>query len=250
MKSNDMKKVIIIGATSGIGRALAMHYINAGCRVGITGRRNALLESLRQESQQPGGTAYDNIFIECFDVTGNENTTHLQSLISKLGGLDLLIYNSGYGEPSPSLEWKIEKNTVDVNVNGFIEIVNWTFNFFVRQGHGHLAAISSVASNRGNSFAPAYSASKAFVSCYLEGLLLKATRLKIPVYVTDIQPGFVKTKDINLKGLFWVVPLEKAVRQMYLGIESKRFRVYVSRRWWLIAKLMKIVPRFIYSKIG
>jgi short-subunit dehydrogenase len=245
-----MKKVIIIGATSGIGRELARQYISAGCLVGITGRRNALLQSLQKEFNEAGEAGEKNIFTECFDVTGKENIVHVNSLVNQLNGLDLLIYNSGYGDPSPSLDWTIEKNTVDVNVNGFLEITNWAFNYFVQQGHGHIAAISSVASNRGNSFAPAYSASKAFVSCYLEGLYIKAKRMKIPVFVTDVQPGFVKTKEINLKGLFWVVPLNKAVRQMVSGIESREFRVYVSRRWWLVAKLMKIVPRFIYRRIG
>lgn len=164
--------------------------------------------------------------------------------------MDLLIYNSGFGDPSESLDWEIDKKTVDINVNGFIEIVNRGFHFFINQGHGHIAATSSVASNRGNSFAPAYSASKAFISCYLEGLYIKAKRMKLPVYVTDLQPGFVRTKEINIKGQFWVVPVSKAARQMVAAIDQKRFRVYISRRWWLIAILMRVVPRFIYGKFG
>ena len=239
-----MKKVIIIGATSGIGRALAEKYVNAGHRVGITGRRAELLESFRKEFGEA------SVITACFDVTGRENILHVQSLIGKLGGLDLLIYNSGFGDPSVSLDWVIDKKTVDINVNGFIEIVNWGFRYFIEQGYGHIAATSSIASNRGNSFAPAYSASKAFISCYLEGLHLKADRMKLPVFITDIQPGFVKTKEINVKGQFWIVPVEKAASQMMKAIEKKRCRVYVSRRWWLIAKLMRLVPGFIYKMFG
>lgn len=248
-----MRKIIIIGATSGIGRELAKLYAAAGHKVGVTGRREELLDSLQMEftdSPKEALISDNRIVTECFDVTGKENISHLQSLINKLGGLDLLIYNSGFGDPSPTLDWIIDKKMVDINVNGFIEIVNFSFNYFVRQGHGHIAATSSIASNRGNSFAPAYSACKAFISCYLEGLYLKAYRMKMPLFITDIQPGFVRTKDIKIKGQFWVVPVTKAVRQIFNAIENKRFRVYVSKRWWLIAKLMRMAPGFIYRRFG
>ena len=177
-----------------------------------------------------------------------------RKLLVRIGGTAPRYFSrgtySGFGDASPTLDWEIEKKTVDINVNGFVEIVNWSFNYFIKQGHGHIAATSSIASTRGNSFAPAYSASKAFMSCYMEGLYLKAKKMKIPVIITDIQPGFVKTKETNLKGRFWEVPVAKATQQMFHALQKKRFRVYVSKRWWLIAKLMRIVPRFIYSKIG
>ncbi len=249
-----MKKIIIIGATSGIGRELGGLFAKAGNRVGITGRRQELLDSLQNEFELPASskTTTNERIIEtaCFDVRGSDNIVQLQSLIKKLGGLDLVIYNAGFGDPSPDLEWDIDKKTIDINVHGFIEIVNWCFHYFVSQGWGQIAATSSVAANRGNSFAPAYSASKAFMSCYLEGLYLKARRMKLPLYITDIQPGFVKTKEINIQGQFWIVPLPKAGRQIFEGIESKRFRVYVSKRWRLIAVMMRVVPRFVYAMFG
>ena len=118
-----MKKVIIIGATSGIGRALAELYAKNNCIVGATGRRRELLNSLQEEYPE-------NIVYECFDVTKDENIECIKNLIQQIGGLDLLIYNSGYGEPSNNLDWNIDKNTTDINVNGFLEIVNFTFNYF------------------------------------------------------------------------------------------------------------------------
>jgi short-subunit dehydrogenase len=241
-----MKKVIIIGATSGLGLQLAKMYISAGCAVGVTGRRNDLLEKFKNDFYHVN----PNIVTACFDVTGKDSTFHVEKLVEELGGADLLIYNSGFGDVSPDLDWLNDKKIVDTNVIGFVELVNWAFRYFVRQGYGHIAATSSIASNRGNSFAPAYSASKAFISCYLEGLHLKALRLKIPLFITDIQPGFMKTKEINLKGLFWVITVEKAARQIFHALEKRRFRVYVSRRWGLIAVLMRLAPEFIYRKIG
>jgi short-subunit dehydrogenase len=238
-----MQKIIIVGATSGIGRALARIYAEAGNLVGVTGRRQELLYSLQLE--------YPNhIVTECYDVTGSESITHLEALIGKLGGLDLLIYNSGYGQPSESLNWEIEKKTTGLNVNGFLETVVYAFNYFVRQGHGHLATTSSIASIRGNAQAPAYSASKSFQSVYFEGLHIKAKKTKLPVFVTDIQPGFVDAQMAKGDKRFWMQPVPKVARQIVGAIEKKKWRVYITRRWWLIAKVFKWVPDWIYHRIG
>jgi short-subunit dehydrogenase len=238
-----MNKVIIIGATSGIGKELAHLYAANDWLVGVTGRRRALLDSLQQDF--PG-----NILTECFDVTGDENIDCIKNLIQQLGGLDLLIYNSGYGEPSESLDWEIDKNTTLINVNGFTEIVNFAFNYFLLEGKGHIAATSSIAAIRGNSFAPAYSASKAYMSNYLEGLYIKAHKLKLPIHITDIQPGFIKTKMAKGNGQFWVAPVDKAAAQIYSGIKKKRRKLYITKRWRLVAWLMNVLPISIYKKIG
>jgi short-subunit dehydrogenase len=239
-----MQKVIIIGASSGIGKELARLYAGAGHFVGVTGRRQDLLYLLQLE--------YPNRFVtECFDVTGNGNIVHLESLIQKLGGLDLLIYNAGYGDTDKNLDWGIDKTTVDTNVNGFIEIVNYTFNYFVRQRHGHLATTSSIASIRGNGMSPAYSASKAFQSVYFEGLHIKTKSQKLSdIHVTDIQPGFVDTKMAKADKKFWVASPAKAATQIFRALGKKKWRVYITRRWWLIAKLAKWMPDFIYHRIG
>ncbi len=238
-----MKKVIIIGATSGIGRELAKLYARNNFLVGITGRRQELLNELKNEFSK-------NIFTECFDVTGNENIAHTKLLINKLGGLDILIYNSGYGDTSKTLNWEIDRQTTLTNVNGFAEIVNFTYNYFEKQGHGQIAATSSIASIRGNSWAPAYSASKAYMSNYMEGLQMKSKKSKIKITITDIQPGFIKTKMAKGNRQFWVVPINKAVKQIYTAISSKKRRVYISKRWWLIAKALKWMPYWIFKKIG
>lgn len=237
------KKIIIVGSTSGIGRRMAEIYTQKGNTVGITGRRNHLLAEI--ENQFPG-----KIFSECFDITQNENILHLESLIKKMGGLDLLIISAGMGEPSKELDWEIDKKTVETNVNGFVEIANWGFNFFVKQDHGQLVTISSMAAERGNSWAPAYSASKSFQSNYFEALSIKAKRMKKNISVTCIEPGFVRTKMAKGNKQFWVVSLEKAVTQMIWAIDKKKRKVYISRRWWLIAKLMRWAPYWLYKKLG
>lgn len=241
MPSSFHKRIIIIGATSGIGRALAEHYAKTGCRVGISGRREYLLDAIHEHFP-------NHIVTECFDVQGSDNIQHMQSLIEKTGGMDILIYNAGFGDPNQTLDWHIEKTTYETNVKGFLEIVHFAFNFFVQQGHGQIAATSSVAANRGNGLAPAYSASKAFMSVYMEGLLMKAAKMKVNITITDIQPGFIASKTAKNK-VFWVTPVDKAVQQMAKDIDKKKFRVYISRRWRIIAWIMKRVPSFVWHKL-
>ena len=240
-----MRKVIIIGATSGIGFELAKLYAQNGDKVGATGRRNELLEKLKS-------TFPEQVVTECFDVMANENIPHLESLIKRLGGLDVLIYNSGYGDISDTLNWKIDQQTTKTNVIGFVEIVNFAFNYFVNQRSGQIAATSSIAAVRGNSQAPAYSASKAYMSVYMEGLHLKALKLKrkqpnTNIAITDIQPGFVGTRMAKGKGRFWESPVDKAAKQIFVSIQRKKRRVYITRRWSIIAGILKWLPYSIYK---
>ena len=186
---------------------------------------------------------------------GTENIVHLESLIKKLGGLDLLIYNSGYGEISETLDWTIDRKTTLTNVNGFVEIVNYVFNYFYKQGHGQIAATSSIASIRENSQAPAYSASKAYLSMYMAGIHLKARRIKkknpaIDITISDILPGFVSTKMAKGEGRFWEAPVEKAAKQIFNAIQKKKRRTYITRRWIIIAWLLKWMPHFIIKRFA
>ncbi len=235
------KKIIIIGATSGIGKELAKLYLADNDKVAVTGRRQILLDELK--AQYP-----DNIIAAGFDVMGNENVAQLQQLINTLGGLDILVYNAGYGDPSLELDWQKENITTQTNVNGFLEITNYTFNYFLRQGYGQIAVISSIAALRGNRMAPAYSASKAYMSIYAEGLNIKADKLKKNIVVTDVKPGFVNTKPVEHKR-FWVASPEKAARQIKRAIEKKKRVIYVTKRWWLIAQVLKVLPYWGYRRL-
>ena len=240
---NQPKKIVIIGATSGIGRKMAEIYSNNGHQVGISGRRLDLLQEIKQQFPQ-------QLEYECFDVTKPDIKLHLEALVNKLGGLDILIISAGGGDVSKELSWSLDKLTIDTNVNGFAEIANWGFNYFVQQGYGSLATISSIASLRGNSWAPAYSASKAFQSNYFEGLSVKAKRMKKNISVTCIEPGFVDTKMAKGDKKIWVMPVEKAANRIIEAIEKKKRRSYLSTRWWIVAKLLKFLPFWIYKKIG
>jgi len=234
---------IVVGASSGIGRSLARLLAQNGYKVGITGRRTALLEQLRAED--PG--AY---FIKTFDVCDTDRVAeNLEALTAELGGLDLLVLSAGVGDLNPALDYQLEKPAIDTNVHGFTAVCDWAFRYFEQQGKGHLAAITSVAGLRGNRHAPAYNASKAYQINYLEGLRQKATRRKKAVFITDIRPGFIDTEMAKGEGRFWVMPVDKTVRQIFQALKRKRKVVYVTRRWAVVAFLMKRIPGYLYNRM-
>ena len=238
-----MKKAIVVGATSGIGKQLAVILAQQGYRVGITGRRDQLLLNLQATS--PG-----NFIVSCFDITDIGNVPEaLTLLVNDLGGLDLLVLSSGTGKINPTLDTKIERQINDLNIGGFTAVTNWAFNYFQKQGYGHLAAITSIAGLRGSRQAPAYFASKAFQINYLEGLRQKATQLKLPIYITDIRPGFVDTAMAAGENLFWMATVDKAANQIFKAIQSKRKVVYITKRWRLFAIFLKVMPGFMHTHL-
>jgi short-subunit dehydrogenase len=239
-----MKKAIVIGASSGIGRELALLLAAEGYSVGITGRRLELLTELSGKNQE--------VFIpQQMDITCLENTvSQLNELVSKLGGLDLLVLSSGTGDINEMLNFEVEKCTIDTNVTGFTNIVDWAYQFFKNQNSGHLVAITSIAGLRGNGSAPAYNATKAFQINYLEGLSQKVHKQKLSINITDIRPGFVDTDMAKGEGKFWVSTIEKASRQIVKAIHRKKKVVYITKRWGIIAFIFRVLPRFIYDRMG
>lgn len=232
-----MNSVIIIGATSGIGQELARQYARRGWKIGATGRRAEPLNELKNEF--PG-----QIFTAIHDVTAADSISKLEKLTAEMGGFDVFIFNSGVGIYNRDLAFEIEEKTVLTNVRGFVECIGWAYNFLKKQpSGGTLVGISSVASQIGSSKAPAYSASKAFMANYLDGLWARAARYDKKVAVVDIRPGFVATAmTAQNKGMFWVSMVEKAVRQTISSIENREKVAYVTRRWRLAAWVMRNLP--------
>ncbi|MDZ7613200.1 MAG: SDR family NAD(P)-dependent oxidoreductase [Flavobacteriaceae bacterium] len=231
-----MKKAIVIGASSGIGKELAKLLVNDGYYVAITGRRLEELETIRQSNPE-------KYLIRQQDVTKiAESEKVFKELAQELQIIDLIVYSSGVGEPNYELDWNKEIPTLETNVLGAAKIYGLAYNFFKKQGHGHLVGISSVAGIRGNRHAPAYFASKAFQTNYLESLWMKAKRSKSSISITDIVPGFVDTK-MALGDTFGMASVEKASRQIYSAIKQKKKKAYITKRWRLFAGVLQFLPR-------
>lgn len=238
-----MKKIVIIGATSGIGKTLAELYAKTDAKIAIVGRREDKLREI-------ASTCEDKyIYKVCDIIDTNILTNNLDEIYNHLGGIDLMIISAGVGELNPKLMYQLEEPTLKTNVLGWTCVVDWTIKQFEKQGFGHLASISSVGGLRGSGIAPAYNATKAFQINYIEGMRQKANKLSKRICITDIRPGFVDTAMAKGDGLFWVSPLGKAGKQIYIAIEKKRKIVYITRRWRFLAFVVKHIPSFIYRKM-
>ena len=238
-----MKNAVVIGATSGIGKELAKILVKNNYKVAITGRREEKLKELK--NLHP-----DKYIIKKHDVTDYQSSeTILNELVKEMGNIDLIIYSSGVGEPNYKLDWDKEVPTIETNVMAAVKVYGLAYKLFKKQGYGHLVGISSIASIRGNRHVPAYFASKAFQANYLESLWMKGKKSKANIIVTDIQPGFVDTK-MAIGTTFWMAPLEKASNQIYKAIKNKRKKAYITKRWALVAFVLKITPSSLISKFA
>lgn len=238
-----MKKVIIIGATSGIGQALAALLLQDNYMISVTGRREMLLDTLKEKNP-------DRVFVKRMDVQDLcAIDISLKELVDQMGGLDLMIISAGIGEENRDLNFDIEHDIIKTNVQGFTCLTGWAMRYFKEQGHGHLVNISSIAGIRGNGIAPSYNASKAYQINYLEGLRINVKDFGSNITVTDVRPGFVDTAMAKGDGLFWVAPVEKAAKQIYSAILRQKDLVYISKRWRLIGILMKLIPFSLLKKL-
>ena len=238
-----MKNAIVFGATSGIGKSLTEILVDEGYQVAITGRRFALLEALKNKFP-------NQILIKQNDIQDVKEVEKIfHEIVTEFETIDLVIQSSGVGFINPKLEWNEEEQSINTNVLGVTKLYTLTYNLFKKQQFGHLVGISSIASLRGNRAAPVYFASKAYQKAYLESLYIKTKSIQSKkVFITDIRPGFVDTAMALGDSIFWLVPLEKAVKQIYTAIKKKKRVAYISKRWRLIALVLKIAPAWLLKK--
>ena len=236
------KNAIVFGATSGIGEALANLLVKEGYKVLITGRRIDKLESI--QALNPAQYVVKEHDITDINAT-NKIFEELPSIFEKI---DLIIHNAGIAVPNFDLSWEKDLPTLETNVLGATKVYQLAYNYFKDQGYGHLVGVTSIASIRGNRQVAAYHASKAFQASYLESLWMKAKRTKkAKIDVTNILPGYVDT-DIIISDTFWMASVDKAVNQIYAAIKNKKRKAYITKRWRLIAFVLKIAPARLLMK--
>lgn len=137
-----MKKAIVMGASSGIGYAIAKRLIEDGWTVGLSARRLELLETLKQ-------LAPNRVFTQQVDVNDFNATAPLSQLIDRLEGVNLYFHASGIGKQNRLLDETIELATLETNVMGFARMIDFVFNYMAQHDGGHIAVVSSVAGTKG-----------------------------------------------------------------------------------------------------
>ena len=225
--------IVIIGATSGIGKALFEKYANENNRIGIIGRRAHLLDKLYQKyPSKTIPTKADIINLE-------EIEQAINALHKEMEYIDLAIVCSGTGDINATLDYSIERPAIDTNIVGWTFVIDMLYHIFEQQCHGHLVAITSVGGLRGEAMAPAYSATKAYQINYMEALCKKAYKSRKQIAVTDIRPGLINTAMAKGEGLFWVMPVDKVASQIIAAIRKKKSIAYVTKRWHILAIINK-----------
>ena len=239
-----MKRAIVIGASSGIGREVARLLISEGWTVGVAARREAMLQDL-------GAAA-----TACIDVTAEDAAQRLQQLIGDLGGMDLFFYASGIGHQNRQLREDIELSTVQTNGLGFTRMIGEAYRYFAaRQEHegskewSHIAAITSIAGTKGLGPAPAYSATKAMQNVYLQALEQQAHQRGLRIRFTDIRPGFVDTA--LLKGDFhypMMLRPENVAREIVCAIKVHDHIRVIDWRYRLLTAFWRRIPRCLWRR--
>ncbi len=238
----NSKRAIIIGASSGIGLELAKQLSAKGYELGLTGRRVELLKQIQQSLPSKS-------FTRAMDVAEADEARHiLDELIKEMEDVDIIIINAGVSEKWG--DWEKERYLIDINVTGFVAIANMAMHYFRERGQGQIVGISSVASQAGFGSVATYSASKAFISTYMQGLRQQSHGRNWDIAVTDVRPGFVESEMTAGRGkLFWMATTERACKQIVSAIEQRKSLVYITKRWRLIAWLFKTMPDTLFRRL-
>jgi len=240
------KKAIVVGATSGMGRQVAKLLAQNGYTVGLVGRRISLLESLQTEIAS-------KTIIKQLDVTSINAREQLTDFIHELGGLDLIVISISASNDyiaDPTQELINNQKTLATDLMGFWTMADTALSYFIAQGSGHLVGISSTSGLKGEAASPVYSGAKAFISRYLEGERNRMIQKNIPIYITDIIPGWVEIEAVDIHTIpaaYWVATTQEAAQQIYTAISKHKKVAYITKRFALIALLYHIVPDCIYN---
>lgn len=245
------KSVLITGATSGIGKALAFELAQRGYSLALTARRTDTLKQVRDEIKRryPAQT----VEIRTLDVVVDYKSIPLvlKELADALNGLDIVFANAGIGLRGKIGQARFEnaKRTIETNLIGAMATVDAAVAYFKEKGRGHIVGISSVSAFRGMPYNSAYCASKAGFSAYLEALQAEVCQDNIDV--TILHPGFIDTPLNNmLPNRPFVIPVEKGAAIIARLVEKKvKSSTVPVFPWNVIGVLLKLLPAKIIAKI-
>ena len=243
------KRAIIVGASSGIGAALARCLAAEGYDLAVLARRADLLAVLCDEINSAAGEI--RVISYAHDVTDFDSVPALlKTIIKELGGLDLFIYNSGISIPSGMKHFEFEKDRLvtEVNYLGALAWLNPVASIFCSMKTGQIVGISSVAGERGRVGNPSYNASKAALTCYLEALRNRLTRRG--VHVLTVKPGYVLTDMVaGVKTPLFAISPERAAADIAMAIRRRKQEIYTAPIWRLVMFVVRNIPSFVFRRL-
>lgn len=239
-----MKRVIIVGASSGLGHGLAEMYIKAGWMVGVAARNATALESLRS-------SAPERVSMAVIDITAPHASRTFREFVEAFGGMDLYIHCAGVLAEEDGSDAGAVRKVVATNSLGFAIMVDAAFEYFRGNGkEGHIAAITSIAGIRGLGDLPAYSASKAFDSTYLEALRQRAHKLGMKLRITDIKPGWTRTPLLEGRRRYmFEMDSEDVVREIFSAVSRGSATAVIGLRWRLLTFFERLIPSALWTRL-
>lgn len=242
VKHMEMKRIVITGATSGIGLRLAEMYLQQGWTVGAAGRNTKALEALAAK-------APERVFTKQIDITSDDAPARLLELMEEMGGTDVYFHSSGIGYNNPSLDFDKEMQTTETNVKGFTQMVNTAYSYFRKKGGGHIAVISSIAGTRGLGAAPAYSATKRYQRHYIDALAQNSRMTGANVSFTDIRPGFVDTPLLRDGKYPLLMDCGTVARHIMKAVARKKRSIVIDWRYAVVVFFWHLIPEWLWERM-
>lgn len=250
MSRSDWHAAIVVGASSGIGEQVARRLARDGCAVALVARRLELLEAVAAELAADAAVEA-KVVAHAHDVTDGASVAALwESIEAELGAVDLLVYCAGVMPDVAITEYTFAKDRrmVEVNVIGAMAWLDEGALRMQTAGGGTLVGVSSVAGDRGRPGQPAYNASKAALSTFLEALYNRLWRHG--VHVVDVRPGPVHTPMTeHLEGLS-AISAEEAAAGLLRAASARRRVTYVPAKWSVIMCVIRNIPSFVFKRLG
>lgn len=238
-----MKKAIIMGATSGMGRGVAERLLAKGWIIGVAGRRGTALDEIKN-------IASDRVFTKVIDVTKEDAPNLLLDLIEEMGGMDMYFHSSGYGKYNIDLDKSIETQTVMTNGLGFTQMIDTVFNYYkAKKRGGYIAAISSIGGTKGLGAAPSYSATKRFQWTYIDALSQLSRMQHLNIRFIDIRPGFVATDFIKGSTFPMQMDADYVVDRIMKAIDKRSRTTIIDWRYSILCFFWRLIPRCIWERM-
>ncbi len=239
-----MKSIVIVGATSGLGRQTALLYIARGLRVGVAGRNEKALEELRR-------IAPDRVTTEVIDVTSDTAAEALRALVQRMGGTKTILLSSGIGFTNLELDERKELQSVETNALGFTRMILAAVDIFRSQGGGHICAITSVARTKGIGAAAAYSATKRYQSTYIDALAQNSRMEHLGIRFTEIRPGFAATALLDkTKSYPMLMSPDFVAHQIVDAIDHRRRVKTIDYRYAILVFFWRLIPRCVWERLN
>lgn len=239
-----MRRIVIMGASSGIGLRVAEALASRGIKVGMAARRTETMSELKEKYP-------DMIEYESIDITHADAPLLLDKLINKLGGMDIYFHVAGIGYENLNLDPQREVNIIATNLGGFARMICAAYRYFRDKHHpGRIVAVTSVAGTNGIGHLSAYSSSKKGAQAYMIALEQLANEEGVNISFTDIRPGWIRTPLLT-DGLKYPMEmtLDYAVPLIIKAIVRRPRVAVIDCRWNILVGLWRMIPNCLWTKL-